>query len=228
MPIRKGKVGTSLQQEGAQSKFGSSAQTGVVGEKYFWKMITQSQLTYHYGIWASLGIPQVKKKGYNGTQYKTKKYGSDVDFAVANGDTIVLVDAKMYKGNKFYWSLGQNIMEGFGFKKDKQGNKVIASRNMAMAIDFYKIKLNAIRSQLAKQGVKTNPVKIVAITVFVPTTAKTLPTSVRFLTWPGGIKSYLPEAGVKKIRSILGEPQMKGKDTYINQATVQLLNGEVK
>lgn len=227
MPVRKGKVGSSLASESAVSSMGKMAAVGAVGEKYFWKMVTGNSRTCNYDMWASLKIPVVTKQGRNGKTYRTKQYQADVDFAIANGDTIVLVDAKRYAAGKTYWSMGRNIMEGFGYKRDKSGKKILMSANMSNATDKYRARAEEIRQEMMRAGKKVKPVKIVSIVVFVPTAKRRFPKSVRWVRWPGGINSYLPEAGVSKIARLLGKPVIRDGDTYTNPVAVKLLNSLV-
>lgn len=226
-PIRKGKIGSSLKSESAQSKMGKNANIGIMGEKKLWSMLTENANTRPYGIWSSLGIPQVRKKGKGGW-YTTKDYANaDVDFAIANGNKIVLVDAKKYASGKFYWGR-KTIMEGlFTSKKDGKGKPIVMGRNMENALDKYRAREREIRKQFAKQGKNYPEVHISAMVVFVPTPK--LPKSVRFLVWPGGIKSYLPQDAIRKITKILGKPDFSEPGTAkINPVAEALLNEQVK
>lgn len=172
-----GQAGKSLGSDSAKGSFGSAnTKAGASGERAFESMIMRDSDLAMYDRWKSLRIPA--KPGQ-------KRYSSDVDFVMANGNSVVLIDVKRWEANKVYWSIGGTQMKGFSVMKEKQ------SRNMELALARYRE---------AMPGVTVH-----AITLFMPT-PKGLPTSVRFLTFPGGIRSYLPSDGARKIKSLLGAP----------------------
>lgn len=177
---RFGETGKSLSMGEASSKFGAeNTKAGLVGEQALDRMFRNSPEIAVYSFWRSLRIPNKPgQKAY---------HGPDVDFIVANGNRLILVDCKKWSAGEFYWTLGGKVMKGFKPMSEKQ-----ISRNMEMAVDRYKSALPGHT--------------VMGIVVFVPT-QRGLPTSVGFLRWPGGIKSYLPSGGVRKITSFLGDRQ---------------------
>lgn len=166
---------------GANKKFGKNAAVGAQGERELHRALTTNKLTKGYDIWSSLSIPDAPP-------------GVDVDIAVASGNRVVFVDAKKWSAKNFYWSIFGYPMSGMSPRRDRSGKWKPLSKNMSMAKDKYARKLPGA--------------EIHCIVVFVPTGGRgaSLPPSVRFLKFPGGIRSYLLQDGLRKINRILGEP----------------------
>lgn len=170
--------------------FGKQAQAGSVGEKKLSRYINRHAMCSKYFAYRSLRIPH--KPGQT-------VYQSDVDMALASGNRLVLIDAKMFSAGHAYWSAFGMIFKGFSPMKDNSGNNVKLSKNMALALARYKEALPGHRVE--------------AVVVFVPSGNKSqLPTSVSLLRWPGRIRSYLPNDGLGKIAKLLGEPESPTND----------------
>lgn len=190
-PGRYGSAGASLSgNDAVVNKYGrGSVQAGITGEKWLIKALQGDPRTQRYPIWQSLGIPGPAGGKRGG------RYASDVDFALASGSTLLLIDCKKWAAGSIYWSIGGTPMKGFSVMKSNNSygdQQPHLSKNMATAVDRYSDNLPGITVR--------------AIVLFVPTKAG-IPTSVRWLRWPGGIRSYLPGDGVRKASRILGEPK---------------------
>lgn len=176
---RYGKAGTSLHSENSGGKkYARTARTGAAGERRFSKFVQSHRELNQYWVYESLRIPA--KRGQ-------KRYSSDVDAAIVSGNRVVLIDVKAWKAGKFYWSAFGKIWSGMTPTDYK------LSQNMQMAKARYQESLG--------EGVR-----IVPITVFVPTKNGT-PSSVKFLRFPGGVKSYLMGDCARKIISVLKDPE---------------------
>lgn len=171
----------------SSGKYGSSGVAGAVGERHFQKLMQSNERVRGYTSWASLRIP---------TPRRGKRYSSDVDFAVASGNRLMLVDIKMWEANRVYWSAFGKAFKGF----QPMGESI--SRNMEMATNRY-------REALPGMSVES-------MVLFVPT-KKGLPAGVMLLRWPGGINSYQPQDGINKIQRFLGEPE------FPHQSIISLL-----
>ena len=181
---RFGQAGQSLSSSAAHEKFGKTVIAGQIGEKALAAKLQTNPKTRSYDLYQSLGMP---------TKPGRKRYNSDVDMVLANGNRVVLIDAKNWSANKFYWSMGGTVFENFGVKRDRNsGEPVKTSKNMDMAVNLYNEYLPGVQ--------------VLGMVVFVPTKAG-LPTSVKLLRWPGGIGSYLPNDAIRKITNFLGAPQ---------------------
>lgn len=178
---RYGAAGSGLGSSSARSRFGDQAEVGASGERYFETLLERAGLTQLYDVHFSLGIPQ-------GRDQKATRYNSDVDAVLVNGNKIVLVDVKRWKGNAIYWSVAGLPFRGLAPLSHDKGWKL--SANMAAALRRYKEALPGAN--------------ITAMVVFVPTQRGHLPTSVRWLKWPGEIRSYLSDSGMKEISRRLG------------------------
>lgn len=166
----------------SSGKFGSSGVAGAVGERHFQKLMQSNSRVRGYTSWASLRIPAPRG---------SKRYNSDVDFAVASGRRLMLVDIKMWEANRFYWSAFGRVFKGFQVMSESM------SRNMEMATNRYREALPGMSVQ--------------SMVLFVPT-KKGLPSGVALLRWPGGINSYQPQDGIQKIQRFLGEPEFPHQD----------------
>lgn len=158
------------------STFGKSQKkAGLQGEKSFFNKTFQA-------MGAPLGRYSVWSSMPVPTPKGEKAYSSDVDFVIASERTVVLVDVKNYAKNRIIWSMSGHVYYGLS-------RKYKASRNMAAALDRYR---------------KTMPgnVKVVALVICSPSSQ---PKSVLGLTWGNGIRTYQYDAGIRKIKSILGD-----------------------
>lgn len=176
---RYGKAGKSLTSDSAKRKFGKSTRAGIQGERYLSQMFSSNPATKNYMSWASLNIP--RKKG------TSKTYSSDLDFAIASGRTLIVIDAKSWSGGHTYWSAFGKIFKDMSVMEHR------ISQNMSLVVNSYQSRLPGHR--------------VVGMTVFTPTRGGGLPTSVGLLRWPGGIKSYLPNDAIRKVSKILGDPE---------------------
>jgi len=199
--------------------FGANGRVGAEGERTYGRKLHNFARnvanTYDtpelYSIHHSLNIPR--------SHTDRNAFLGDVDFAVASGDRLVLVDVKIWKRG-LYWSLampprgviqalespapgkvsrwtrdrllGKTVgFRGFG---SHQPGKWFLSQNMAIAVERY-------RERLEHHGVSVS-----AMTVFLPSATGGLH-SVRFLLWPGRIRSYLVAPSFSEIEKRLGRPQ---------------------
>lgn len=183
-----GRVSASLDASDLDKK---NVSAGKFGEQTFAREVSRDGYFNDVDVFASMKIPA---KG------KQKSYNTDVDFVVASGNKVILVDVKSWSAlgpgsnpkagvvkPAFYWSLFGTVFNRFTKKSQ-------ASANMKMATERYREYL---------QGVAT----VEAMVVFAPTKGKGgkeyLPASVSLLRWPGGIKSYLMRDGIQRMKKRL-------------------------
>jgi hypothetical protein len=184
-----GDAGKSLGSSEANSKFGrENAATGLRGEKYFRDALNRAGLDDEYDIWYSLRIPN-DPNNRNAT-----KYDSDVDVALTSGNKLILVDVKMWSAQSAYWTLFGLPFKGIAPMIDKKKGWRLSS-NMAAAVDRYKKSLPGVTVEAA--------------VIFVPTKAGGGAPMVNFLKWPGDIRSYSSQDGIRRIKKSLG----RGEDT---------------
>lgn len=180
---RFGEAGATFNDPKMHQKFGHNAIIGAQGEKYYGNVLDRAGISSQYEVHSSLNIPNVSNS--------KSSYSSDVDFAVANGNTLILIDVKKWSAGKMYWSF-----MGFPFKGMSpmlKDGKWRLSQNMVTAVERYQRNLPGIN--------------IEAMVVFVPTTRNgAMPTSVGLLFWPGKIRSYLAGDSIHKLPKILGIP----------------------
>lgn len=210
--------------------FGAAGQQGESGERVLKRTLEQFARTvaaHHdspnaYLVRHSLSMPR-------GLSDRERPIG-DVDFAVASGDHLVLIDAKLWKPG-FYYSQKlppKKILELFGgFKytstarwlsKNVLGRtlgfrgihlhiegKWLLSQNMEMALERYRERLTPHRVQVS------------AMVVFVPTRSESLFQSVALLRWPGGIRTFDVPGGREELYRLLGSPEP------VNPAIITLL-----
>lgn len=174
----------------AGKKFGAAGRVGAEGERDFARLLQSAGLTNDYSVFASMRTP-ADKSGSG------KTYKSDVDFAIANGNSLILIDVKRWSAKKSWWSFGGYPFHGF-MPHFQNGQWKPLSRNMQMA-------LNRTRQHLPG-------VRVEAVVIFVATSSGKTPPNVSFMTWPGGIHSYLPNPGLRRIRSILGRREPVNRD----------------
>ena len=212
----RGNVGTSLRSSDAVSAFGKkSAAAGDYGEKKLDRALETSRKTGGYHRWRSLKIPP---------SASGKRYRSDVDFALANGDTIVLVDAKCWSGG-FLWSLSGSVMDGFRRKKNFHGEEQSVGKNMSMAVDLYQQHCDKLHKSRLQRGIKSRRVKVIGLVIFVPTQRGVMPTSVRFLKFSGTKGTYLVDPGVRAVAKCLGKTKYDDNGKLIvNPISVSLLD----
>lgn len=216
----RGTSGGSLGEDGAVEKMGVGAtRAGSWGERKFAEIIDGSDLAF-VPRWQSLRIPTSK-----GDKYRPD---SDVDFAFANGNTIVLLDVKNWRGG-FLWSMSGWVMDGFKRVRDRGGKPRKLGRNMAMARDRYQKRVDLMRKTLGKRGALPPPVTVVGMVVFVPNKRGVSPTSVRFLRFPGTVGSYTMDSGMRKLRRLLGRPKAaRDGETKVNPAALKVLDSNVR
>ena len=174
------RAGSGLSTNQARSRFGGQADVGAAGERYFGQIVKREALDQVYDVFYSLSIPK--------SRHSSKALASDVDAALLNGNRLVLVDVKRWKGNGVYWSMSG--LPFMGFSPLMHGGKWKMSANMAAAVRCYREALPGVQ--------------ISAMVVFVPTQRGNVPASVRWLKWPGGIGSFLLPAAVRELRTRLG------------------------
>ena len=197
---RFGEAANSFNNPDLHKKFGANAAVGAAGERHYATALDRGGISSKYEVHSSLNIP-------NSSRSRTS-YSSDVDIAVANGNTLILIDVKRFAAGFHYWSFF-----GFPFKnltpmlkdgKGDDGPKWRLSANMAAAVDRY---------QQALPGVHVE-----AMVAFVPTNSKgAMPASVGLLFWPGGIRSFLAGDSIYRLNKLLGTP------TPVNPAIRSLL-----
>lgn len=175
-------AGASLRSSDAVGKFGHKATIGAQGETYFAQAIAAAGLDRLYATYYSLSLPV--------TTTSRQHQKSDVDAAVVNGNTIVLIDVKRWKGGTVLWSVSGLPFSGLSPLVMDNGWKL--SANMAAAVRRFKEALPGA--------------KVSAMVVFVPTQRGSTPTSVRWLKWPGDIRSYLLADASKELTARLGSP----------------------
>lgn len=183
-----GATGATFSGEEALRKFGANTASGAIGERKLASIFVKSDLDRDYSIWASIRTPSAK--GGRGKSYRT-----DIDFAIANGNRLVIIDAKMWSSKNFWWSFMGLPFFGFAPHLDKTTGKwKPLSGNMAMSVDRFR---------------ETLPGSVIeGMVVFTPSNKRgDLPPNVFFLRWPGGIRSFLPSSAVRRIRKFLGEPK---------------------
>lgn len=193
---QRNRAGEGLSSNQAKMKFGAkNTQAGESAERHFGKLIEQSPLVNDYQVFYSLRLPRVRgQKDYNGV---------DVDVAFLNGNAergyrIFLVDVKGWsaKNNAIYWSI-------FGHFPFRSLSPLMHKKSWTMSKSGI-LALNRYRDYF--KGV-ADVSSLVAFTGTGPNRDR-LPTSVTFFNWPGGIRSYLDRAALKKVRRTLGKPVM--------------------
>lgn len=215
MATRKGSAGFGVSQ--AVDQFGSNAYVGAEGERQFAEYLRKSGLTSSVDVWYSVKVP-----GRDGAT----RGDSDVDIVLSAGKRILLIDVKRWASSKescnargsrrrsavAYWSIP---LVGLPMKNwtplRKKSGEWALSRNMDMARDRF-------RSLLPGFTVES-------IVVFVPTTKDGRgPASVRFLRWPGGIRSYSVGPAIKLafrfFRGLLGVRTNSKGSTLLSRMVV--------
>src|SRR5699024_1628557 len=166
-----------LGSDASVKKFGrKSAAVGASGERYLATMLRNNRATRDYMMWQSLRIP---------AQPGQKRYGGDVDMALASDRKLILVDCKRWAANHVYWSFFNKPM------KNLQPMGDALSKNMSLAVNRYS---DALPGHIVK-----------GIVVFVPNQYGGVPASVGLLRFPGGVRSYMAQDGLRKISRFLGD-----------------------
>lgn len=172
-----GRAGTSMNSAGFQNKFGkSNSKIGQRGEA-----VLMHKLRDRNNGWLPAEIPLFCSLIVPGKS-------SDIDFAMVNGNKILLVDAKMYRQDGgWYWNFGDSpvMRRNFSKYRSKSGNQVKLSKSMIMAKDILSQKLPGYQVE--------------AIVVFTtdPRNPRATAPNTTFLTYPGGVKAY-NDAGARK------------------------------
>ena len=210
--------------------FGSAGKKGEHGERLyeanlrtFAHTISTLHPPHSYEVVHGLNIPR-------GAQDK-RTFDGDVDFAVASGNRLVLIDAKLWQPG-FYWSikfprrtaiellgkhkysawaqwlykniLGRRLaLRGLSAHVD---GKWLLSQNMEMALERY-------RARLDPMGIEVS-----AMVVFVSVPREHRFQNVSLLRWPGGIPTFKAAEGYSQIHSRLGIP------APVHPEVVSLLN----
>jgi len=163
------------------ARYFANKKIGDQGEALF-RLILRRFGMDRYFIRKSLGIPSMADQ---------RDYSGDVDFAITNGNILLLIDVKKWARGFHYWSVA-----GFPFKNLtpilKDGDWRL-SANMALALDRYSAALPDVH--------------VSAMVVFVPTSytdPRAVPASVSRLVWPGGIRSYISGRAMGEIEARLG------------------------
>lgn len=172
-----------------EKKYGKRGRIGALGEDFFDEALKRAGLD-RFPRFRSLRIPDQPGK--------TSMRG-DIDSVLANGNRIVLVDVKSWKGGVL-WTLPiwfrPFIPLPFNGSKpmlDDCGRWQL-SKNMITALDRMRYVLPEA--------------EITAMVVFVPTRKSDLtsvPRSVRFFVWPGGIQSYISGEALDELEHRLGQ-----------------------
>ena len=179
-----GTAGQSMNDTSFSKKFGKkNTRVGKSGEELLFKMMRGrgGWLPPEIPLYCSLRIPDVK-------------YNIDSDFAICNGNRVLLIDAKYWKQSSgFLWNIsgdGDNMFEGLRRWKSNKGEPYSFSRSMVTAKDVFKRKLPGYQVE--------------AIVVLVTGHGKNtrLPNT-WFLRAPGGIKVFNNHSAQRYIRSFL-------------------------
>ncbi|WP_166999132.1 nuclease-related domain-containing protein [Paramicrobacterium fandaimingii] len=163
--------------------FGIDGRIGEGGERYFDDMLRRRGFANRFEVFHALQMPT--------TARGQKQLDTDIDFAIASGNNIVLIDVKRWAADYVYWSLWGRPVKGMNpMHKDGEWG---LSQNMAIA---------RARFRSLFPGVN-----VYALVIFVPTSQRALPRSVSFFRWPGGIRSYLLDDGLNRVTELLGAPR---------------------
>ena len=164
-----GTPATSMSGREFQKKFGSAnTRSGAIGEQKLFEVLRgrNGWLPAHIPLFCSLHTPGADS--------------ADIDFAVVNGNKILLIDAKFWRQNTgFVWNLGddgENLFEGIRRWKSKNGTNYKFSRSMIMA------------KKNIKKALPGFQVESIVIMVTDHKYKNTRLPNTRFLTAPGGVK----------------------------------------
>jgi hypothetical protein len=198
--------------------FGTAGKKGEEGERLyetslrtFVTTISTLQPPRSYSIFHSLNIPV--------SVHHQKFFVGDVDFAIASGNRLVLIDVKLWQPG-FYWSLklpSRDSIDLLGDRKNTDAaqwlrrrvfgrrlglralsahvdGKWFLSHNMEIALERY-------RARLEKHGVH-----VTAAVVFISGPRVTGVQNVALLRWPGDIRSYTSADSFTELHHRLGNP----------------------
>lgn len=159
-----------------ERKFGAArAEAGRTGESFYARALSRAGITKDYHVVQSLGVPGLS---------------TDVDIVIASLLGLVLIDAKKWK-QATYWSLPDGRFPMKDLRPHHKDGEWRLSRNMEAAVERYSAAVPHVR--------------VTALVAFVPTTKDDLTSvpNVRFLRWPGGIRSFSAGESFSEIRSRL-------------------------
>jgi hypothetical protein len=177
-----------------RQKFGKNGEIGVAGEQFLTKALANAGLD-QYQSFSSLSLPD------------PHKLSIDIDKLLVNGNgrggaMVVAIDAKKWSSHYRYWNLvpGTSLLPMKGFSpllKEFDGHREWRlSKSMQIA---------------AKQLREYLPnATVTPLAIFLPTQGShngnyRVPPSVRWFSFPGGVKAYLPGPGANAIYRILGD-----------------------
>lgn len=195
-PGQYGSAGSGLNSESARREFGSYARVGADGERHFQRAMERAGIPRKYDVWYSVSIPRDPHNS------RATRYRGDVDIAVASGNRLILIDVKRWSADGVYWSLlGIPTLSFNKLEPLTKNGRMGLSANMNLAVDRYSANLPGV--------------SVSAVVVFVPTGKRGRYPTLLGLRWPGGIKSYQSNDGIRRIqRSLKGSeetvPEIRG------------------
>lgn len=171
-----------------EDKYGERGRVGALGEDYFDRALKRAGLD-KYPKFRSLRIPDQPGKA---------SMRGDIDSVLVNGNKVVLIDVKRWKGSVLWtFPIALSPFNGLPFNGVKwildNQKRWQLSKNMITALDRMRHVLPAA--------------DISAMVVFVPRNnwdANSAPRTVRFFIWPGGIQSYTSGKAIYELRKRLG------------------------
>ena len=182
-----------------EEEFAKNGKTGALGEESFMAALKRNGFQ-DYQTHRNLGVPSALSD--------SRPMNIDCDVALSAGNNLVLVDVKLWKADAWYWTVpGTDVaLKNLG---PHLSGKWRLSQSMAITMERYSSRLP-----------RTN---ILPMVVFVPTSkTHALPSSVRFLTWPGRINSYLLEEAFPIMRDFLGD--VRPTAAPVNQFLLEMLS----
>ena len=166
------------------ARFGANGRAGEAGEKYYADALRRAGIDEKYEVYHGVAIPQIARD-------KQPPRG-DVDFAIASGHNLVLVDVKAW-APAIYWSIPRlGPMKNLTPLRKSNGEWSL-SNNMNMALERFKAKLPGVA--------------VSAIVVFVPSGGRGPIPQVDLLMFPGMIRSLRASVSYSRIETVLGEPR---------------------
>lgn len=173
-----GKAGATFSDKDVQKKFGKkSVASGSLGERILFDRL-RGDVKRKSGGWLPKDVPLF-------CSLKVPGKASDIDFAFAVGNKILLIDAKMYgQSGGWYWTKGNDpyLRHNSGYYKSSSGKKIKLSASMRMAKDI-----------LSKSAtVKKYGIEVYAITILVRNekVKGSKQPNTWFMRYPGKIKAY--------------------------------------
>lgn len=203
-----GNAGTSMGDMSFMKKFGkSNTQAGKMGE-----MILFHKLREPHG-WLKSDMPLFC------SLIPDRKYKSDIDFAVAMGNKVLLIDAKMYKSGGFYWNIGDKVYRNFGpYKTErfdkKLGKKTSSPVKMSKSMDMARDKVQQLLGD-------KYTVESCVILVTNPSSKQGLSTT-WLMRYPGNIRVF-NEYGAEKFINKFFKNQDYTKETAIAEKKLKKL-----